>query len=123
VKSEKPASRLKYLATILISIIILVLILLPGSSVPDPKLPGLDKLVHIFLFLAWTVAIVHDFKLRWYTALAVAIVFSLFTELIQLGADGRTFDWMDLLADTAGAIAGIVSSAFIIRITKKVLRR
>jgi VanZ family protein len=101
----------------------LVLVLWPGSQIPDPGVPGVDKLVHICLFLAWTVAVIHDFKLKWYTALGAAIAFALVTELIQLGADGRTFDLMDLLADTIGAVCGLACSSFIIRITKKVLRR
>lgn len=100
-----------------------MLVLLPGSSIPEPGIPGIDKLVHVCLFLAWSVAIVHDFNLRWYSALAAAFAFALFTELIQLAAVGRSFDWIDLLADTVGAVLGIANSAFIIRITKKVLRR
>jgi VanZ family protein len=90
---------------------------------PDPKIPGLDKIVHFCIFLAWTVAIVHDFNLKWFTALAAVVVFAVITEVIQLGVEGRTFDLMDLLADIAGAVFGLANSGFIIRITKKVLRR
>ena len=89
---------------------------------PTIKFP-VDKLAHFCIFLVWTVAVVSDFNARWYISLLAALLFALLTEVIQLGVPGRTFDLNDLIADAAGAVFGLVNSAFIIRITKKVLRR
>jgi VanZ family protein len=114
---------LKYLATILVTVVILTAVLLPGSKIPDTSLPWIDKLVHFILFTSWTVAIVNDFRLKWYMALVAALLFALFTELIQLPVEGRTFDFNDLIADGAGVIFGLANADFIIRITRKLLRR
>lgn len=113
---------MKRLPTVIITILVLAAILWPGSLLPDSRILRFDKIAHFGIFLAWTVAIVHDFNLRWYTALGMAVVFALLTEVIQLGVDGRTFDLMDLLADTAGAGFGVANSSWIIRLTKWVLR-
>lgn len=115
----------KYLPTILITVLVLTAVLWPGSMLPEQpsKIPGFDKIVHVCLFFAWTVAVVHDFNLKWHQTLGVVVMFALATELVQLGVEGRSFDPMDLLADTAGAIFGLVLSGFVIRIIKKVLRR
>lgn len=114
---------MKYLPTILITVIILTLVLLPGSAIPDTSLPWIDKLVHFVLFTLWTVAIVNDFGLKWYVALIVAMMFAFLTEVIQLPVEGRTFDYNDLIADGAGVIFGLANAGFIIRITRKLLRR
>ena len=114
---------MKYLLTIIMTVIILVAISWPGSHLPDIKIVGFDKIAHFCIFLAWTVAVVHDFNAKWYIALAAALLLALLTEVIQLKVEGRTFDLYDLLADAIGATVGLACSAFIIRITRKVLRR
>lgn len=104
------------------TVVILTAVLWPGSQIPTTRLP-IDKLVHFLLFTGWTTAVVHDFNLKWYKALIAGLLFALITELIQIPVEKRTFDVMDLIADGAGVLFGIANSAFIIRITKKVLRR
>jgi VanZ family protein len=105
------------------TVLIIAAILWPGSMLPNTGIPSFDKVVHFGIFLVWTVAIIHDFNLKWYTALTAALLFALLTEVIQLKVEGRTFDVNDLIADAAGAIMGVANAEFIIRITKKVLRR
>jgi VanZ family protein len=100
------------LPTILVTALILVAVLLPGSSLPDvPGIPGLDKMAHFTLFLMLAVAIQLDFspaRLRslWLTV-AVALAFSALTEALQLMVDGRSSELVDMLADMAGFLAGI----------------
>jgi VanZ family protein len=105
------------------TVIILVAILWPGSKLPDLKIVGFDKIAHFCIFLGWAVAVVHDFNPKWYVLLLAAFLLALLTEVIQLKVEGRTFDLYDLLADATGAIVGLAVSAFVIRITQKVLRR
>lgn len=114
---------MKYIPTIFFTIVILTAVLLPGSQIPDTSLPWIDKLVHFILFMCWAVAIVNDFNLKWYVALIVALLFALLTELIQLPVEGRTFDVNDMIADGAGVVFGLANASFIIRVTRKMLRR
>lgn len=114
---------MKYIFTILITVLILTAVLLPGSKIPETSIPGVDKIVHFLLFAGWTVAITHDFNVKWYKVLIAGLLFALLTELIQIPIEKRTFDLNDLLADTAGILFGMANAAWIIRLTKKVLRR
>lgn len=101
---------------------ILTAVLWPGSQIPSTKLP-IDKLVHFILFLGWTTAFMVDFNAKWVKALIAGILFALFTEVIQIPLEKRTFDVNDVLADTAGVIFAIANSGFLTRVTKRVLRR
>jgi hypothetical protein len=56
-------------------------------------------------------------------ALIGGLLFALLTEVIQIPLEKRSFDVMDLLADSAGVGFGIINSSWIIRLAKKVLRR
>lgn len=113
---------MKYFFTIAITVVVLTAVLWPGSQIPSTKLP-VDKLVHFLLFTGWTVAITNDFNLKWYKALIAGLLFALLTEVIQIPLEKRSFDLMDVLADGAGVLFGIANAAWIIRITKRVLRR
>lgn len=113
---------MKYLPTIAVTVIILAAVMWPGSQIPVTKLP-IDKLVHFLLFAAWTSAVVLDFDPKWVKALAGGILFALLTEVIQIPLEKRTFDVKDLVADSAGVLFAVANSSWIIRITKRVLRR
>lgn len=109
---------MKYLFTLLISLLILIAVLIPGSNLPDVNLVGLDKFVHIGLFGLWTMAVYFDFKLtgfQYVIAFVAGLVFSLFTEVLQFFVEGRTFDWLDTLADVFGLAAGLTIGAWLIR--------
>lgn len=76
--------------------------------------PGADKLVHGLMFLTLELIILWErHTLRqtskagiWLTALCVAI-FGAATEVAQnLMQEGRSFEWLDMAADTTGAFAG-----------------
>ncbi|PKL08355.1 MAG: hypothetical protein CVV51_09420 [Spirochaetae bacterium HGW-Spirochaetae-7] len=101
--------------TAIVAALILVAVLLPPSALPDaPGIPGLDKLVHFTMFIVLALATRRDFNLggRRRLALAViaAIAFSVLTEALQLLVDGRSAEFLDMLADIAGFAAGLVVS-------------
>lgn len=106
----------------MVTVVILTAVLWPGSQIPSTRLP-IDKLVHFILFTAWTSAFILDFNAKWVKALIAGAAFALFTEIIQIPIEKRTFDLNDVLADTAGVLFAIANSTWIIRLTKRVLRR
>lgn len=111
--------------TILVTVLILVAVSLPGSSLPDaPGIPGLDKMVHFTLFLMLAVAIQLDFSLArpgslWLTV-AIALAFSALTEALQLMVDGRSSELVDMLADMGGFLVGLVFRRQLAAFTLKV---
>jgi VanZ family protein len=113
---------LKYIFTIAVTVVILTAVLWPGSQIPTVRWP-VDKLVHFLLFTGWTTAILHDFEVRWPKALIAGVLFALFTEVIQIPIEKRSFDLNDVLADSAGVVFAIANSTFLVRIAKRVLRR
>jgi len=112
----------KYIFTIAVTVVILVAVLWPGSQIPSTKWP-VDKLVHFILFTGWTTAIIHDFNLKWVRALIAGVFFAVFTEVIQIAAEDRSFDLKDVIADSAGVLFAVANSGFLVRIAKRVLRR
>jgi VanZ family protein len=113
---------LKYIFTISATVVILAAVLWPGSQIPKTEWP-IDKLIHFLLFTGWTTAVIHDFGVRWPKALAAGVLFAMFTEVIQIPIEDRSFDLNDALADTAGVVFAIANSTFLVRLAKKVLRR
>lgn len=112
-------------ATLAVMAVILVALLLPGSSLPDgPGVPGSDKLVHALLFLALAVAMHADLGLGDGRSVGLAVVaalaFAAATEALQLGVDGRSADSLDVVADAAGFVIGLMirrpSSALALRL-------
>lgn len=97
--------------------LILVAVLLPGSQVPDVSFDGIDKLVHIALFALWAVCVRLDFTpgFRWQLWLAGGLLFSFLSEVLQIMVEDRTFDWMDIIADTAGLLLGMSTGGLLIR--------
>ena len=101
---------MKYLFSFLISLLILIIVLIPGSNLPDVNFIGFDKIVHIGLFGLWALAIRHDFdkgSFNFFVAFIAGIAFSLFTEVLQLFVEGRSFDWFDMVADAIGLLISL----------------
>jgi VanZ family protein len=115
---------MKYLFISLASILILIAVLIPGRNIPSVGLAGFDKLVHIGMFASWTLALYYDFRnksLRYPFVFVIGMLFSLFTEILQVFIEGRTFDWYDLGADAVGIIVGIIMSKPILKLLNKYL--
>lgn len=113
---------MKY-ATIIVSALIITIVLVPGPNLPDmPSFVGFDKLVHIGLFGLWALAVRYDFNsanFNFFTAFIAGVCFSIFTEILQLFVEGRSFDLYDMVADAIGLIAGLLVSGFLLRFLRK----
>ena len=98
-------------ATIIVSVLIIIAVLIPGSDLPDVHVGGYDKLIHMVMFAAWAVAIRYDFhpkRFRFFLVFVAGAAFSAVTELLQLLVEGRSFDVYDMAADALGLIAGLL---------------
>jgi len=114
---------MKYLFTFLICALILIAVLIPGANLPEVDFTGLDKIVHIGLFGLWALAVYYDFNLKGYKyviAFLTGLSFSVFTEILQIFVEGRTFDWTDIIADAIGLFLGLVLAGTILRLIKKI---
>lgn len=113
---------MKYILSIIATVLVIIAVLLPGSLIPSTRWP-VDKVVHFIMFTGWTSAIIMEFNVKWVKALIVGLLFALFTEVIQIPIEKRTFDLNDMLADGAGVLFAVANSSWIISLAKRVLRR
>jgi VanZ family protein len=95
--------------------VILIATSLPASTLPaPPRVPGLDKVVHLSLYavLAFLVGqAIGTSALRTIVVAALGIaVFAAADEWHQRWIPGRGADPMDWLADLAGAMLGFILS-------------
>ncbi|MCM1517873.1 MAG: VanZ family protein [Pseudoflavonifractor sp.] len=130
-----PLSLPHYLPTALVAGLILYLTLAP-NPLPDTDIPlfdGADKVVHAVMMLALMLTMSFDYARQQYdTAVsrlstgvytvicAITVLFGGATEVIQyLMGMGRSADVADFLADTAGALVGLIIAP---RVTTKFIR-
>ncbi len=121
----QPISQLsfkKFIPAILWLIVILVLVLIPGNQLPESEFLfkiDFDKFVHAGIFGLLVVlscwpfyktTIPRNKKINWFIAIALfTSAFGYSTELMQkYWAQGRNYDLMDWLADSAGALGGYI---------------
>jgi len=113
---------MKYLFTILVSLLILVAVIIPGSNLPSVDFVGIDKIVHIGLFGLWAFAVCYDFRsgnFNYFLIFFIGVFFSFSTEVLQVFVEGRTFDWYDLIADYMGSILGLSVSKPLLKWLKR----
>ena len=109
--------------TLIVSILILIAVLIPGSQIPDVNVIGVDKVVHICMFTAWAVALRFDFpNLKIWLVFALGMVFSVVTEVVQIFAEGRTFDLYDMIFDAIGLSIGLAISKPVIKLLNRLFR-
>jgi VanZ family protein len=109
------------LPSVIWSLVILWIICIPGSSIPETPfiyIPHFDKIVHAFIFGVFAFLInfglyrqKNSFLRRnHYTITMIAgVLYGVITEWIQLSfIPGRSGELMDWVADVAGTIAGIM---------------
>lgn len=112
---------MKY-ATLIVSVLIIIAVLIPGSNLPSVNIVGFDKIVHVGLFGLWALAVRYDFdapNFKFAMVLLAGIGFSVMTEVLQLMVEGRSFDVFDMVADTIGLIGGLVTSGPILKFLRK----
>ncbi len=109
-------------ATLIVSFLIVIAVLIPGPNLPDVSIGGFDKVFHIAMFGLWAVAVQYDFRTRQVTFWAViltGILFSVITELLQLLVAGRSYDLYDMVADLIGLVAGFFLGGKIVKLLRK----
>ncbi len=112
---------MKY-ATIVITILIITAVLIPGPNLPNVSIGSFDKVIHIGMFCVWAIAVRYDFNPRPFNFSIIflaGMAFSLFTEILQLLVEGRSFDFYDMVADGIGLMTGLLLSGKILKILGK----
>lgn len=99
-------------------VLVTILLCIPGTSLPKIKWESkifLDKWIHVFLFfvlvLLWCSIYKNEDRQkvrRFFTAITVlSIVYGIVMEIVQhYFIPFRSFDIVDMIADSAGAVAG-----------------
>ena len=117
---------MKY-ASFLVSILIIIAVLIPGGNLPDVRIGGYDKLIHIAMFLGWALVVQYDFGTRPLSKRVIYFItgslFSAITEILQILVEGRSFDVYDMIADMIGLIAGLLVGGPVVRWLKRFLFR
>lgn len=103
----------KYKLTIITIVLIFIAILMPGQDVPEVGIQGIDKIVHFTMFGVLTLCFyweyIHSkgkapqFMMTWLSLEAFAYL----TEIMQLFANGRSYDMKDFIADSIGILLGL----------------
>ena len=104
--------------TVVWALIILGLTLLTGETHSNMSISMLDKIVHSFMFGTLSFLMIVGFKKQSeYTylhfhavavAIAITVLYGTLIECLQLAVPGRCFEWLDVLANSVGAILGYV---------------
>lgn len=97
-------------AAVLWTLLVIVLLLLPGASMPQSELLHFDKAVHALLFgvgvFLWLRVPWDSKPVRWAIVLG-AVAFAPASEFLQhMLVKGRTGDPMDAVADVIGVVLG-----------------
>jgi len=111
---------LRYKTTIFISLVVLLLSTIPGSSlhkVPIIEIPNLDKLIHFIMYFSLATAILLDVykeydklssKAIW-TAILFPFFYGVLMEFLQkYFVENRTADVLDALANTVGLLTALI---------------
>jgi len=117
----------KYKFTILWTLVILILVLLPSNSIKKPKIiiENLDKIVHFILFTILSFFVQLESKKEKYLSLSVLIfiiTFAISTEILQfVFTTTRKFELLDIFADISGIPFGYIFVIINSKIIKKII--
>lgn len=107
-------SLLRYLSrnlwpAILWTILILLACGWPGKDLPESPVVGFDKIVHIGIFVVWTILWLVYAPDKIQLILLLGVAFGVFLEFYQQWLPfNRTFDWWDAVADALGTLLGYI---------------
>ena len=103
--------------TIAVGVLIVILSVMPSSGLPSYGIRFADKIVHIVMYLAFTVAFLVDGFCRigcvylssrsLWQAVTIAIVLGVAMEAVQWALPYRTASIYDIVANTIGTALGI----------------
>lgn len=113
---------MKYIPAIVMTIIILIVVSIPGPKLPPSGFSGADKLAHFLFFGTWSLAVQFGFGIdeRWRKILLTGIAFGLLTEVIQIFVKERSFDLFDVLFDTLGLLASAWAGPWLMPVAEKI---
>jgi VanZ family protein len=82
----------------------------PGKDLPESPITFFDKIVHMGLFGGWTFLWLVAQPKHTGRIIILGLAYGIFLEFYQqwLPFD-RSFDWWDIMADSAGVLAGYLS--------------
>jgi VanZ family protein len=110
----KNHSWIALILAVLWTLLIMIACFLPARDIPKVKIAFIDKCVHFIIFggfsFLWMFRMgKFTFKTGLWTLL-LSFLFGVFVELIQGSGlvRGRSFEYLDILADTTGAIIGLL---------------
>ena len=114
---------LRYTLSLTYLVIIVLLSLLPTSDLPDiPMFSGEDKWIHFSMYLglgfvtSWSLDRQGKTMPPLYVLLAVLFMWGVLMEVLQrLMSNGRGMEILDMLANLAGAVAGLFLYKYINR--------
>ncbi|MDR0830797.1 MAG: VanZ family protein [Prevotellaceae bacterium] len=99
-------------------LVVLILSVMSGNSLPKSAIPNIDKIVHILMYFGIGAAMFLDYFLKnktfalWKNKLLMFVLFpflfGLAIEIIQGFLPYRTAEWLDLLSDFLGGILAIL---------------
>ena len=114
---------MRFTLSIIYLVIIVLLSLLPSSDLPDvPLVSGEDKWIHVCMYLGlgfvtcWSLDRNGKSMPPLYLLLLGVFMWGVLMEVLQqLMAIGRSLEILDMVADLAGAIAGLILYRFMER--------
>lgn len=102
--------------TLLSGVLIIIALLLPSSSFRKaPTFIGIDKVVHFFLFLIFSLAYLLEFRRYsgklpgYFHSIAFILLFIIGSEVLQLLTPTRRFEVLDMLFDASGAAVALLA--------------
>ncbi len=111
-----------HFVSIITALLILILGVIPAHFFPKQDIIGavaMDKVAHFLLYFILAITTLVGFKKHYYyggfnlhpvlSALVCLILYGFLVELIQTFLDTRSFEWMDIMANNAGVLLGLIT--------------
>jgi VanZ family protein len=107
-----------HLSIIWAVIMLLATTMKSGDEMPEIDIPYMDKIVHFGIFGVLGFLITYEKRRADILTLGLCALYGAIIEVIQLFLPWRSFEWADMLADTLGALAGILVAKYLIGFAK-----
>ena len=87
----------------------------PGKDIPEVQFEGFDKVVHVGLFMTWTVLWLLVYPTKSVHVILAGIAYGIGIEFYQqIMPLDRSFDWLDIAADSVGVFLGFGFKALVL---------
>jgi VanZ family protein len=113
---QQPPRFIKIIGTILVLAILTYLHFMTPPSIDIEDIVGIDKLAHLLMFLLTMIWFVNvTSKPYWNVVGCLLVLYALILEWMQMQFfPGRSFEWLDWLADFLGVVVSISLCRFLI---------